>query len=209
MEEQVLQFIRQVYALMGWPGVIALMALESACIPVPSELIMPLSGWMLVKEMGLPQAYVLLAGFYGAVGNVLGSALAYWVGLRGGRPVLEKYGRYILVSRRDLERADRWFVRYGDAAAFFSRLLPVVRTFISLPAGVARMSFRRFLVLTFLGSFPWSLGLAYSGYILGVHWEKIRAIMRPFDIPVLIALLALAGFYVYQHWRHGWMESRK
>ena len=141
----------------------------------------------------------LLAGFYGALGCTIGSALAYGVGAWGGRPFLERYGKYFLIHREDLDRADKWFARYGDWAAFLSRLLPVVRTFISLPAGVARMHFGRFLVFTFLGSFPWSLGLAYGGYVLGEHWEQIRAVMRPLDIPIILVFLVLLALYIRHH----------
>lgn len=178
------------------------MAIESACIPLPSELIMPLAGWMLIKEQSLAVTYVLIAGAYGALGNTIGSAIAYGVGMWGGRPFLEKYGRYILISRHDLNLADHWFKKSGSWSIFASRLLPVVRTFISLPAGIARMHFFKFLVYTFLGSFIWSAGLAYGGYQMGEHWEQIRAVMRPFD-PIIIAIaIALIAFYVYRHIKH-------
>jgi membrane protein DedA with SNARE-associated domain len=175
------------------------MALESACIPIPSEIIMPLSGWMLVKDKGLPVLYTLAAGGYGALGCTIGSAVAYWVGIRGGRPFLEKYGRYVLIHRDDLDAADKWFARYGNWVAFVSRLLPVVRTFISLPAGIAAMNFPRFLVYTFTGSFIWCAALAYGGYLLGEHWDQIRSVMRPFDPVIGILIVALIGYYIYRH----------
>ncbi len=196
LEMQLLEFIRASFDLLQWPGVVLLMAVESACIPLPSEIIMPLSGWMLVKEQGLPTVYLLLAAFYGALGNLLGSLIAYAAGAWGGRRFLERYGRYVLISKHDLERADAWFARYGDAAIFFSRLLPVVRTFISLPAGIARMSLWRFCLYTFAGAFPWSLGLAYAGYVLGEHWEQVRAVMRPFDIPIILALMVVFALFL-------------
>ena len=199
LEQELLYFISQTYGLIQWPGVVALMAIESACIPLPSELIMPLAGWMLIKEESLSAVYTLVAGAYGALGNTIGSAIAYGVGMRGGRPFLEKYGKYILISRHDLDLADRWFNRHGSWAIFISRLLPVVRTFISLPAGIARMHFVKFLVYTFLGSFPWSVGLAYGGYLLGEHWERIRTIMRPFDPIIGALIIALIAFYIYRH----------
>jgi membrane protein DedA with SNARE-associated domain len=199
LERELLRFISYVYSLIQWPGVVILMAIESACIPLPSELIMPLAGWMLVKERALPATYTLVAGVYGALGNTIGSAIAYGVGMWGGRPFLEKYGRYILISRRDLDLADRWFARSGSWAIFISRLLPVVRTFISLPAGIARMHFIKFLVYTFLGSFIWSVGLAYGGYKLGEHWEQIRAIMRPFDPFIIAIFIVLMALYIYRH----------
>lgn len=197
IEYQILAVITQVYNSMGWYGVVLLMAIESANIPVPSEVIMPFSGWMLIRDKGLDAWYVILAGFYGALGCTIGSVVSYWVGAWGGRPLVERYGKYVLVSRHDLDLADRWFTRWGDWAVFVARLLPVVRTFISFPAGISRMSFGKFTVLSFLGSFPWSLGLAYGGYLLGEHWEDLRRVMRPFDIPIIAAVLLLAGFYVY------------
>jgi len=187
---------------MGWTGVVALMVIESACIPFPSELIMPLAGWMLIREQSLPIIQVLAAGGYGALGNTIGSAIAYGVGMWGGRPFLEKYGRYILMSHHDLELTERWFNSSGSWSIFAFRLLPVVRTFISLPAGIARMHFPRFLIYTFLGSFLWSAGLAYGGYQLGEHWEQMRVVMRPFDPAIGILILALIVFYIYRHLKH-------
>jgi len=178
------------------------MAIESACIPLPSELIMPFAGWMLIKEKSLSAIYTLVAGAYGALGNTIGSAIAYGVGMWGGRPFLEKYGKYVLISRHDLDLADRWFNKYGSWAIFISRLLPVVRTFISLPAGIARTHFVKFLIYTFLGSFLWSVGLAYGGYQLGEHWEQIRTVMRPFDPIIGVLIIALIAFYIYRHLKH-------
>ncbi len=199
LEQELLYFISQTYSLIQWPGVVALMAIESACIPLPSELIMPLAGWMLIKEESLSAVYTLVAGVYGALGNTIGSAIAYGVGMRGGRPFLEKYGTYILISRHDLDLADRWFNKHGSWAIFASRLLPVVRTFISLPAGIARMHFVKFLIYTLLGSFLWSVGLAYGGYQLGEHWEQIRTVMRPFDPLIGVLIIVLIAFYIYRH----------
>lgn len=176
-----------------------LMAIESACIPLPSEIIMPLAGWMLVKNQSLSAIHILSAGAYGALGCVIGSVIAYGVGMWGGRPLLEKYGKYILVSRHDLDLADRWFNKYGSWSIFLSRLLPVIRTFISLPAGIARMHFVKFLVYTFIGSFIWCAGLAYGGYLLGEHWEQIRTIMRPFDPFIIAIIIVLIALYIYRH----------
>ena len=187
---------------MQWPGVVALMTIESACIPIPSELIMPLSGWVLIKDQSLAPIYTLVAGAYGALGCSIGSVIAYGVGMWGGRPFLEKYGKYVLISRHDLHLADRWFSRYGSWSIFLSRLLPVVRTFISFPAGVAKMHFVKFLVYTFLGSFLWCAGLAYGGYQLGEHWEQIRAVMRPFDPLIIAIIVALIAFYSYRRIKH-------
>lgn len=202
IEQQIFDFISNTYMLMQWPGVVVLMAIESACIPLPSEIIMPLAGWILVRNQGLGPQYVLLAGFYGALGCVIGSVAAYVVGKWGGRPFLEKYGKYILVSHHDLSVADRWFTQRGNLSIFVSRLLPVVRTFISLPAGVAGMHFVRFLLYTFIGSFIWCAGLAYGGYLLGEHWDRIRLALEPV-IPLIVAIIiALIGLYIYRHVKH-------
>jgi len=184
------------------------MAVESACIPLPSELIMPLSGWILVKERSLSAAYTLVAGAYGALGCTIGSIIAYGVGAWGGRLFLEKYGKYVLISHHDLDLADRWFDRHGSRIIFLSRLLPVVRTFISLPAGIARMHLVKFLVYTFAGSFIWCTGLAYGGYLLGKDWERIRAIMRPFDPAIAAIILAFIALYFYRHIRKVRTTSR-
>ncbi len=207
IEQSILDFINSVYTTIGWPGVIGLMAIESACIPIPSEIIMPLAGWMLVGDANLSPWFNLAAGAFGAIGCVIGSVIAYWVGMRGGRPFLNRFGRYILINPDDLERADRWFARNGDWAIFTTRLLPVVRTFISFPAGIARMRFGRFLVYTFVGSFIWCAALSFAGYLLGEHWEQIRQVMRPFD-PFIIGVIVVAiAYYVYRHVRHARRRS--
>ncbi len=196
-----LDFIQHVSQVLGWPGIVLLMAIESACVPLPSEIIMPLAGWMLIADKGLGVEYVVLAGFLGAVGNVIGSVVAYEVGAWGGRPFLYRWGKYLLITPHDIERADRWFDRYGDRITFLSRLLPVVRTFISLPAGIARMKMWKFVLYCFLGAFPWSTGLAYGGYLLGQHWDKIREAIRPFDYPIVAVFLLLVAFYVWRRLR--------
>jgi membrane protein DedA with SNARE-associated domain len=194
---------------MGWPGVVIAMTIESACIPLPSEVTMPLAGWMLVQAQGLAQIYLLMAAFWGAVGNTLGSVITYWVGAKGGRPLLEKYGKYILISKHDMDLADRWFGRWGEPTTFFSRMLPVVRTFISLPAGIARMNFARFTALTFVGSFLWSGLLAWAGFVFGEHWREVRDAMRPFDIPIVIVVLILMALYVFRHLRHAREDNER
>jgi membrane protein DedA with SNARE-associated domain len=202
LEQQILDFIAATYNLMQWPGVVLLMAVESACIPFPSELIMPLAGWMLIKERSLSVIHVLTAGAYGALGNTIGSMVAYIVGMWAGRPLLDKYGRYVLISQHDLDMVDRWFSRSGSWTVFVSRLLPVIRTYISLPAGIARMNVFRFLVYTFIGSFIWSAGLAYGGYQMGEHWEQLRDAMRPFDPFFIAIIVALIILYIYRHVKH-------
>jgi membrane protein DedA with SNARE-associated domain len=209
LEQWVLDIISATYNLLQWPGVVALMAVESACIPFPSELIMPLAGWMLIKDQSLPAVFSLVAGVYGALGNTIGSVIAYYAGMWAGRPLLNRYGRYILISQHDLDVADRWFSRSGGWTVFISRILPVVRTYISLPAGIARMNIIKFLIYTFTGSFIWSTGLAYGGYLLGEHWEQLRNVMRPFDPVIIAVIIALVAFYIYRHVKHFKNESTR
>jgi membrane protein DedA with SNARE-associated domain len=197
LETAAIELARSLFDSFGWLGVVVAMAIESACIPFPSEVIMPLAGWLLVAEHGLGWAGVLQAGFWGAVGNLLGSALAYGVGAWGGRPLLERYGRWILVTQKDLQRADQWFARWGEATVFLARLVPVVRTFVSLPAGVARMPFGRFAAYTFAGSFLWSLALAAIGFQWGPSWEEFRERARFLDYPIAAAILAVIAWYVW------------
>jgi len=199
-EQAVVAFLETILHAIRWPGVIIIMALESANIPIPSEVTMPLAGWMLVQESGLGIWHaVLLGGLYGALGCTLGSIGSYALGHYGGRPLLERYGRYILVCEHDLEQAERWFGRWGDWASFISRLLTIVRTFISFPAGVVKVPLVRFSVFTFTGSFIWCGALAAAGYWFASQWEIIRTYMRPFDIPIAIALLGGFAYYVYRH----------
>jgi membrane protein DedA with SNARE-associated domain len=202
IEHQIVLFLENLFNAVGWMGVVIAMTIESACIPLPSEVTMPLAGWMLVQAKGLSVWHTVWAGVWGGVGCTIGSVITYWIGALGGRPFLERYGKYVLISQHDIKMADRWFARWGEATAFFSRLLPIVRTFISLPAGVARMNFAKFTVLSFIGSFIWCIALGAAGYVFGEHWEKVRAAMRPFDIPIAIVLLILFGWYVYRHVKH-------
>ncbi|PKB71202.1 MAG: hypothetical protein BZY87_06610 [SAR202 cluster bacterium Io17-Chloro-G6] len=197
IETWFLEIITKVYDAMGWPGVVFLMGIESAAIPFPSELIMPLAGWLLIEAKGDSVWMLGMAGFYGALGNLLGSWVAYWISYKGGRPLLNKYGRYVLVTQHEVDRAEVWFQKYGELAVFASRLLPVVRTFISVPAGIARMNFWKFSFYTFIGSYPWSLGLAYGGYKLGENWEDLRRVMRPFDFPIAGIIAVVVVWFIY------------
>jgi membrane protein DedA with SNARE-associated domain len=207
IEHALLNFIEGTYDLIEWPGVVLMMAIESACIPLPSEIIMPMAGWMLIENRGLGEEWLLLAALCGGIGNVLGSLVAYYAGAWGGRPLVLKYGKYVLISHHDLDLADRFFERWGNWAIFASRLMPVVRTFISFPAGIARMPIWQFIVYSFAGAFIWSLGLAWGGFILGDNWEDLRDWMRPADIPIVIVVVALAAWYVYRHVKRAWGEE--
>ncbi|PIT88716.1 MAG: alkaline phosphatase [Candidatus Magasanikbacteria bacterium CG10_big_fil_rev_8_21_14_0_10_36_32] len=182
----------------GYAGVFFLMLVESCGIPMPSEVIMPFAGFLVSKGKLLFWAVV----FLGAAGNLIGSWLAYFIGVKGGRPLLEKYGKYILISRHDLDVADRWFVRYGEATVFFGRLLPVVRTFISFPAGVAKMNFKKFSFYTFAGALPWSLLFAWLGVKMGNNWDLIRAKLHSFDLFIGCLVLILIIWYIWRHLKH-------
>jgi len=173
------------------------MLVESACIPLPSEITMPLAGWLLVSEHNLGWPGVFLAGFWGAVGNLLGSLLAYWIGMVAGRPLIEKYGKWVLLTPKDIDRAEGFFAKWGEWAVFISRLLPVVRTFISIPAGVARMNVIRFSILTFVGSFLWSVPLAAVGYKWGPDWESFRERVRIADYPIAALVVLVVAWFIW------------
>jgi membrane protein DedA with SNARE-associated domain len=198
--EQVIAAVAQwtiaVISRLGYFGILITMAIESACIPLPSEIIMPFSGY-LVSKGEFSMLGVTLAG---AIGNVLGSAVAYYVGVIGGRPFVERYGRYLLISRKDLDRADRWFARYGEFAVLISRMLPVIRTFISLPAGVSGMNFPRFVVFSFIGAVPWCWLLAYIGLVLGDRWEELRQYFHQMDIVIGMLVAATVMYFLWSHW---------
>ena len=192
------RFIISVISSAGYLGIVLLMAIESACIPLPSEVIMPFSGY-LVSVGRFKLMWVAVAG---ALGCNLGSLVAYYVGSLGGRPLVEKYGRYVLLTRHDLALADRFFARYGDWAVFIARLLPVVRTFIALPAGIARMNVARFHLYTFLGSLPWCWVLAYAGFKLGERWTTLREYFHRFDTAIGILIVLGAVWFIHNRWKN-------
>jgi membrane protein DedA with SNARE-associated domain len=186
-------WIIAVIAAMGYGGIVGLMAIESTCIPLPSEIIMPFSGYLVASG----RFSLNLVAIAGAVGCLMGSVVAYYVGASGGRRILERYGRYFLIAPHDLLTAERFFARWGGPAVFFSRLFPVVRTFIAFPAGVARMSLLPFTIYTLAGSYLWCLGLAYAGMQLGVHWAALAPYFHRFDGLVVIAALAVGAWLIY------------
>lgn len=189
--------IQNWYLTLGYAGIVLAMALESCCIPLPSEIVMPLAGYYAFKY---PDRFSLVGvGIAGAVGCVIGSTVAYIIGAAGGRPLLLKYGKYILISRADSERADRWFAKYGAPVAFFSRLLPVIRTYISLPAGIYRMNFFQFGLFTLLGSLPWTFALAFLGYKLGSKFESLSTAFHGADLVIGVLLVIAIVYYVYHH----------
>lgn len=180
---------------LGYMGIIITMGIESACIPLPSEIIMPFSGYL----VSTGRFTLLGTAVAGAFGCVVGSVVAYWVGIWGGRPFIQKYGKYVLLSQKDLATADRFFEKYGEWAIFFSRLLPIIRTFISLPAGIARMNFVKFVIYTFIGSLPWCLLLAYVGKVMGENWAGIRVYFRRADILIGIIIVLGIVYFLYRH----------
>lgn len=194
-------FIIAVISAGGYGGIVLLMAIESACIPLPSEVIMPFSGY-LVYTGRFSLFWVATAG---ALGCNLGSLVAYYIGYYGGRPLVEKYGHYIFLSEVELRWADRFFEKWGDWAVFISRLLPVVRTFIALPAGIAKMKQVRFHVFTFVGSWPWCFLLAWIGMRLGEQWDKdprLKEWFHRFDAVILGIIVIGAVWFVWSHWKH-------
>ena len=189
-------FIQETIRTFGPWGVSILMAIESCNIPLPSEAILPFAGYMVsIGEINS----IHTASIFGAIGCVLGSIPSYYIGYFGGRGFVEKYGKYFLVSKKDLEDADKWVDKYGDWAFFICRMLPVVRTFISLPAGILRARKRTFFTLTFLGSLIWSYALVYVGVKMGENFEALKSIWHKFDALIIITCLVLGVIYIYHH----------
>src|SRR5947199_7842973 len=194
-------FIKTLIAATGYGGIVILMAIESACIPLPSELIMPFAGY-LVFSGTMKLLWVATAG---AIGCNLGSLVAYEMGAYGGRPLVERYCRWVLMGKRELDWADRFFARWGYLAVFVARMLPVVRTFIALPAGIARMPRLRFHVYTFLGSWPWCLALAWVGMKLGEQWRKDTRLahwLHRLDALIILLIVAAIVWFVRSHWKN-------
>ena len=194
-------FVIAVISKTGYLGVVALMAIESACIPLPSEIIMPFAGYLVYSG----QFSLFWAATAGAIGCNLGSVIAYEIGFYGGRPLIEKYGSYLLMNRHDLDLAERFFKKFGSAAVFIGRLLPVVRTFIALPAGVARMPRLRFHLYTFVGSWPWCFALAWIGMKLGERWHtdpRLAHWLHRLDVVVVVLLVLAVIWFVRSHWKN-------
>jgi membrane protein DedA with SNARE-associated domain len=181
----------------GYQAVFVLMVLESACIPIPSEVTMVFGGF-LVSRGDLNFWWVALLG---TIANVVGSWLAYWVGLRGGRPLVERWGRLVFLRKHELDRAEVWFQKHGEMAVFVSRLLPVIRTFISLPAGVARMPFGKFTLYTFLGCLPWTFALTWAGLLLGDNWESVLRYGEPISWVIAGLCVAVVTWWLVRRYR--------
>ncbi|HWA95028.1 MAG TPA: DedA family protein [Terracidiphilus sp.] len=191
-------FVTNVIDAGGYGGVAALMAIESACIPLPSEIIMPFAGY--VVYLGHMNLWIVATA--GAIGCNLGSVVAYWIGAKGGRPMVERYGRWVLMSRHDLDRMTRFFEKYGSITVLVGRLLPIVRTFIAFPAGIAKMPQGKFHLYTFVGSWPWCYALAYAGMKLGEKWHtdaRFEQAFHRFHTGVEVVLLAGLVWFVWSH----------
>jgi membrane protein DedA with SNARE-associated domain len=206
IDEIVIPFLAGLYGAVGYLGVGVAMAIESAMIPLPSELVLPFAGFMIsdpgqIEPLTGQRWSFWIVVLVATIGNTAGSLIAYAIGAYGGRPFLERYGRFLLIRPHEIELADRFFQRYGAATAFLSRLLPVVRTFISFPAGVARMPLGKFIIYSTLGAFPWSILLVYAGEQLGARWVDIRHALQPFDLAIAFAVIA--GVLLFIWWRLG------
>jgi membrane protein DedA with SNARE-associated domain len=185
------QYLINLISAFGYPGIIFAMMMESACMPIPSEIIMPFAGFA-TQQGPLDFIYVGLAG---SLGCLLGSMIAYTAGYYGGRPLLEKYGRYVLITKQEIDQAQSWFDRYGTMTVFIARLLPVIRTFISLPAGIARMEPKRFCAYSFFGSLPWCFTLAYAGVLLGRNWSKLESYWIYLDLLTILGIVILLLYF--------------
>jgi len=210
VDQLVIPFLTSLYGAVGYLGVVVAMTIESAMVPLPSELTLPFGGFLVSDPSQLePLTHqpwdfwlVVLAA---TVGNTLGSLIAYGIGAWGGRPLLERYGRYLLIRTEEVDRADDFFARHGRPTVFIGRLLPVVRTFISFPAGVTRMPLLPFIAYSTLGAVLWSTVLVFAGLQLGVHWEDIRHALQPFDLVLgVLAVLAVVLFVWWRLGRPGW-----
>jgi len=201
IENASIDFVRSLFDTLSWFGILLAMIVESAGIPLPSEVTMPLAGWLFIAERGLGWPGIMMASLVGALGNLIGSMIAYAIGAWGGRPLIERHGKWLLITPDDLRRADRWFTERGAITTFVGRLLPVVRTFISFPAGIARMPFGRFCVYTFLGAFIWCIPLTAIGEIWGPKWESFRERARFADDGIALLLVLLVVWYVWHKYR--------
>jgi membrane protein DedA with SNARE-associated domain len=195
----VVQFVTGTVSAVGYFGILVLMIFESACIPIPSEIIMPFSGF-LVSAGKLNLWLVILAG---AFGNLIGAVITYAIGYWGGRPFIFKYGKYFFVREKEVHHAEKFFAKWGDFSVFLSRNLPVIRTFISLPAGVAEMPFLKFALYSFLGSLPWCFALTYIGFLLGSNWLIIRSYSHYLDIAAGLAIAAFIGKIIWDYYHNG------
>jgi membrane protein DedA with SNARE-associated domain len=194
--------VTQIYSSVGYLGVALWVAIESVIIPIPSELVLPFAGFLVGEGTAIEPLTgqpwnVILVTLFGTVGATLGALVAYAIGMFGGRPVIERWGRYVGITPEDLDRADDFFARHGNAAAFFGRMVPIIRSLVSFAAGIAHMPLGRFVVFTFLGSLPWTLLLVVSGVVMGANWEEIGGILKRFEYLVLAILVVIALLWIW------------
>ena len=194
--ELIIIFVINTVSLVGYFGILILMIFESACIPIPSEIIMPFSGFL----ASTGKFSIIGVALAGALGNLIGAVITYVIGYYGGRPLLLKYGKYVFIKEKEIHHAEKFFARWGDFAVFIARNLPIIRTFISLPAGVAEMNFIKFSIYSFVGSIPWCFALTYLGYLLGSNWMIIRKYGDILDIIAGIGILILIGKIIYDYY---------
>ncbi len=198
------------YDAVGYVGVAVAVALETIVAPIPSEVILPMAGWKVSQSAADPSVVEPLTGLawniplavlLATLGSLVGAVVGYYIGAWGGRPLLDRYGRYVGIGDSDLDRAERWFQRWGNAAVFFGRMVPLVRTFVSYPAGISRMPMGRFLLFSALGSLPWNAALIGAGYVVGENYAQIEAALKPFEYVIYAVVLALVAYFVVRWWR--------
>lgn len=203
------------YDSVGYVGVALAVALETIVAPIPSEVILPMAGWKVSQSSADPSVVepltnlawnLPLAVALATVGSVAGAVVGYYIGAWGGRPLLDRYGRYVGIGSEDLDRADRWFDRWGSWAVFLGRMVPLVRTFVSYPAGISRMSMGRFLLFSTLGSLPWNLGLIYAGFVVGENYDRIEAAIKPYEYVIYVIVIGLALVLGGRWW---WRKRRR
>ncbi|HEX2193969.1 MAG TPA: DedA family protein [Candidatus Limnocylindria bacterium] len=213
IDRTVLPFILDLYDAVGYLGVAFAVALETIVAPIPSEVILPMAGWKVSQSAASPSVVEPLTGLgwnlplavaFATVGSLVGALVGYAIGAWGGRPLLDRYGRYVGIGPDDLDRAERWFDRWGSWAVFFGRMVPLVRTFVSYPAGIAGMGMGRFVVYSVLGSLPWNAALIYAGFLVGENYQQIERALKPYEYVIYVAVLAGVAYLVYR-----WVRARR
>lgn len=193
-----INFVLHIISTLGYAGVGFLMALQTVAIPIPSEVILPFAGFLVSSG----QFNLIVLAIVGGLGSCIGSSIAYWIGYKGGRPLVEHYGKYILISHSDLDRTEKFFAKFGSIAIFVGQLLPIVRSFIGFFAGIAEENFKKFLASVFVGSFLWSLILGYVGVKLGQNWGSLHSKFQKFDVLIVAIIVILIALYIWRHVRH-------
>ena len=210
IDTQIIPFFLSMYDAVGYVGVAVAVALETIVAPIPSEVILPMAGWKVSQSVADPSIVEPLTGLawniplavlLATAGSLVGAVVGYYIGAWGGRPLLDRYGRYVGIGASDLDRAERWFERWGSAAVFFGRMVPLVRTFVSYPAGISRMPMGRFLLFSALGSLPWNAALIAAGYLVGENYPQIEAALKPWEYVIYAVVLALVAYFVVRWWR--------